>query len=266
MTRTIGEGKEGDQWTNIVDSEPTSNTNISSMGDTNYRWLGHHAWLPGSVFLHIGLDDLEGLDENSPSLPPLPLLNPLIPRMITVMGTHRFPVLSIFRLFSHPGSYAKTSEAAADAEMAQKHKDLDRLKGLISQSKLLQNPDGRGASSADADAGNYLLFVRSLQGPESILIDEVWRLWQYLGGANMDVSFFDVVEDTPPPEEAPSRGGRTRTGNRAVGAEDPRPTLGPNVRTRGTASGGQQTGRLPIRKASSKLSIQKHHSTKAAPF
>ncbi|ETI23136.1 hypothetical protein G647_04933 [Cladophialophora carrionii CBS 160.54] len=145
--------------------------------EMTYQRLGHHEWLPGSIFLHIGAGDLSSLvssslsssSSSSSSLPALPTDNPLIPPMLPVTDTYRFPVFSLDRLFSH-------------TPVPPTRQHTDEL------NELLSRPIFRPAQPhSETDS---LLFVRSLQGPARAVIEEVWRLWRYLGGQNMHVSFF----------------------------------------------------------------------------
>jgi hypothetical protein len=152
-----------------------------------YHHLGHREWRPGSILLHVGHSDLQSLrsaaNSSSRTLPPLSQTNPLIPPMIAVGDTYRFPVFSLYRLFTHAVADSQDSES-----------DMSRLRTLIAESQLLHNPDGNSPSSPDH--GDYLLRVQPRKGPGKDLIEEVWRLWQYLGGENMDVSFpAENVED-----------------------------------------------------------------------
>ena len=145
--------------------------------ESQYQRLGHQQWLPGSIFLHIGTKPIASVlspphSSQKGLLPALPENNPLIPPMIPVMRTYRFPVFSFYRLFTH-GSTATNSS------------DLDELRALLAHPSFDRRETNRQRDS------DYLLLVRSLQGPATTVIEEVWRLWQYLGGENMDVSFSD---------------------------------------------------------------------------
>ncbi|OAL37694.1 hypothetical protein AYO20_02871 [Fonsecaea nubica] len=148
--------------------------------EPDYYTLGHSEWLPGSVFLHVGNEDDAPpypSDSSMTPLPPLTSNNPLIPPMITVLDTYRFPVFSLRRLFANasaPGS-----------------SDLEELDSLIRRESIFQHP-----KTAD-----YLLLVRPIPGPAKAVIEEVWRLWRYLGGRNMDVSFASDTKGEPRPDK-----------------------------------------------------------------
>ncbi|EXJ63007.1 hypothetical protein A1O7_03451 [Cladophialophora yegresii CBS 114405] len=158
---------------------PSSSPSSSAPPESTYQRLGHPEWLPGSIFLHTGTSDFSTLisssssSSSSSSLPALPTDNPLIPPMLSVMDMHRFPVFSLDRLFSH-GPVAPSAQ------------HTDELNELLSR-QIFQPAHTLGGS-------DHLLFVRSLQGPAKTVIEEVWRLWRYLGGTNMDVSFFEVED------------------------------------------------------------------------
>ena len=149
--------------------------------ESQYQRLGHHEWLPGSAFLHVGskpiADILSSLPSNEESsFPPLPDNNSLIPPMLPVIETYRFPVFSLHRLFSHPWAATNSN-------------DLDELRSLLT------NPIFHCAQSVEQGQSDYLLFVRPLQGPGRTVIEEVWRLWRYLGGENMGVDFSETDPD-----------------------------------------------------------------------
>jgi hypothetical protein len=160
-------------------SQPSSPSFAAAApSESTYHRLGHHEWLPGSIFLHVGARDISSLlssTSSASSLPALPTDNPLLPPMLPVMDMHRFPVFSLDRLFSHT-PVAPSAQQTADLK------------------ELLARPIFQPAHAKHADPnreGDNLLFVRSLQGPAKTVIEEVWRLWRYLGGENMDVSFFE---------------------------------------------------------------------------
>ncbi|KIW71494.1 hypothetical protein PV04_03652 [Phialophora macrospora] len=147
--------------------------------ESTYHRLGHHEWLPGSIFLHSGARDISSLlasTSSASSLPALPTDNPLLPPMLPVMDTHRFPIFSLDRLFSH-------------TPVAPSAQQTDDLKELLAR-PIFQPTHSRYADPSRE--GDNLLFVRSLQGPAKTVIEEVWRLWRYLGGQNMDASFFEA--------------------------------------------------------------------------
>ncbi|OAP56756.1 hypothetical protein AYL99_08868 [Fonsecaea erecta] len=149
--------------------------------DAEYHALGHSEWLPGSIFLGIGNDDVANPDSSdsvSSSLPPLPSNNPLIPPMIAVSDTYRFPVFSLRHLF--------TNATAPNAS------DLEELNNLIRQESIFQHP--HQTSRGEGDAGGHLVLIRPVPGPAKAVIEEVWRLWRYLGGRNMDWSFTSGTE------------------------------------------------------------------------
>ena len=171
------------------DHAQTSPSTSSASPQPTYQDLGHVEWSPGSIFLHTGPGDIPSLLASRPAqqstLPPLPDSNPLIPPMISVMDTYRFPAFSVLRLFAHAGSAAKAE-------------DLEALKNLLSPyMEILRSPqpDVGGTERNEEAQDDHLLFIRSTQGPARIFIEEVWRLWRYLGGENMDVAFFSEDED-----------------------------------------------------------------------
>ncbi|KIW26714.1 uncharacterized protein PV07_06525 [Cladophialophora immunda] len=161
-----------------LDADPPVPTQISPLmaQEPEYHVLGHSEWLPGSIFLHVGNEDVAtpiSSASSSSSLPPLPSNNPLIPPMITVLDRYRFPVFSINHLFTNisvPGTF-----------------DLEELENLIRQESILQHPNK--TSSSRGGPGGYLLLIRPIPGPPKAVIEETWRLWRYLGGKNMDISF-----------------------------------------------------------------------------
>ncbi|KIW96718.1 uncharacterized protein Z519_02109 [Cladophialophora bantiana CBS 173.52] len=165
-----------------VDPFTTTHYPPSTAEEAEYHALGHSEWLPGSIFLRIGNDGIisPASSHFSPSsLPPLPLDNPLIPPMITVLDTYRFPVFSLRRLFANaPGPGIS---------------DMEELNRLIRQQSIFQPPNEASISSED-EKGDYLLLIRPLPGPAKAVIEEVWRLWRYLGGRNLDLNFASVTE------------------------------------------------------------------------
>lgn len=180
----------GSTWTRQSgDRDATLPDSISgsAVQRPDYHLLGHSEWLPGTIFLHVGSSDVSSrFPRSSPtssdqvsespsasSLPPVPS-NPLIPPMISVDDTYRFPVLSLPRLFSHQGH---RRNGTGD--------DLHELNALISQTPILQNPT--------PGADDYLVLVRPGAGPPKAVIKEVWALWRYLGGENMHPSLLESV-------------------------------------------------------------------------
>ncbi|KAJ9612003.1 hypothetical protein H2200_003598 [Cladophialophora chaetospira] len=181
-SRGIGNGDQADDSVTSDSStapDPDLSTSVeasvSAPARPTYHRLGHPDWLPGSILLYTG--------PNKPSfprpstIPPLPSGNPLTPPMIAVADTYRFPIFSIYRLFSHPPD---TPSHHADQDRA----ELDQL---LAQHAIFRSSDSTGVSSTAPVA--HLLLVRSLQGPARVVIEEIWRLWQYLGGENMDVEY-----------------------------------------------------------------------------
>ncbi|KIX93738.1 uncharacterized protein Z520_10644 [Fonsecaea multimorphosa CBS 102226] len=152
--------------------------------EAEYHPLGHSEWLPGSIFLRIGEDDVEtptSSDSSSSSLPPLPSNNPLVPPMISVLDTYRFPVFSLHALFTN-ASAPETS-------------DLEDLNSLIRRDSIFQHPDHQmSGGERDTRRPGHLLLILPVPGPAKAVIEEVWRLWRYLGGRNMDFSFFSENE------------------------------------------------------------------------
>ncbi len=138
-----------------------------------YNRLGHPEWLPGSIFLYTGSDELSF--PPSPSLPPLPGDNPLIPPMVTVSNKYRFPIFSLHRLFRN-----KTNSTISTGHLH------NELQNLFDQLANFRTPAG---NVTDAKHENHMLLIRPLQGPAKALIEETWRLWRYLGGESMDVAF-----------------------------------------------------------------------------
>lgn len=95
--------------------------------------------------------------------------------MVTVADTYRFPVFSIHRLFTH---------ATADGAP---NEDIDTLKRLISENPIF-GPLNNDAQDSDTQHG-HLLLIHPVPGPAVTLIEEIWQLWRYLGGENMDLEF-----------------------------------------------------------------------------
>ncbi|EXJ63589.1 uncharacterized protein A1O5_11350 [Cladophialophora psammophila CBS 110553] len=171
--------------TSNADVDPSMTTQYPpsfTAEEAEYHVLGHSEWLPGSIFLRIGNDGITSpasSGSSSSSLPPLPLDNPLIPPMITVLDTYRFPVFSLRLLFANapaPGT-----------------SDMEELNRLIRQQSVFQPPNEMSISSED-EKGDYLLLIRPLPGPAKAVIEEVWRLWRYLGGRNLDLTFASGTE------------------------------------------------------------------------
>ena len=167
----------------------SSSSSTDQAAETTYQRLGDAEWLPGSIFLHIGPSDISSRLSLCPAskstLPPLPGSNPLIPPMVAVMDTHRFPVFSLQRLFTY----------STTGPMPKTHSLEEELKALIAQHESFQFPQTAWGKDGPSKQWDYLVFVRSMQGPARTLVEEVWRLWRYLGGEKMDVSFFPEDED-----------------------------------------------------------------------
>lgn len=138
--------------------------------------LGHALIPPGSIFLHIGDGEISSLLSSASSppppstLPPLPQ-NPLNPAMLTVDSTYRFPIFSLSCLLNH--------DSQSDASISE-------LNSLISEHGILQRPASTPPSSAEA--GDYLILIRPGFRPLKAMIEEVWCLWRYLGGENVEMA------------------------------------------------------------------------------
>ena len=184
------EDDDEDEDENITpDDEPSSstNTNTPPHKDSQYRRLGHPEWLPGSIFLHIGNKSTTSLflpSSHPLTLPPLPPAqsNPLVPPMLPVMKTYRFPIFSLDRLFSHTTNtnttFPSTTTNTSDKEAKQ------TLLTVLAHESFHRVEQGRQIGS------DYLLFVRPVSGPTRAVIREVWKLWMYLGGENMGEEFW----------------------------------------------------------------------------
>lgn len=196
-TTKLTSSTESSEFT-VGSSHATQSGLTSIQGDqATYHSLGDVQWLPGSVFLHIGPGDIASLLRPSPedslsmsTLPPLPSdRNSLIPPMISVMDTFRFPVFSLNRLFTHAATVTTSAEATQQS-------DVSQLIALLSHPAFTCH-SGDGVGKDIQDGGDHLLLIRSLQGPGFAVVEEVWRLWRYLGGENMDIEF-DASFDRAP--------------------------------------------------------------------
>lgn len=160
---------------------------LSTDAGEQTAWPSDHLDIPSdSVFLHIGDNDTSALvsattsaatlatSSTTPSsstssqqqqLPPLPS-NPIIPPMLRVSARHRVPVFPMSRMFADP-----TTDST----------DLQDLRALLSgYSDVLRLPQTTSTGNED-----YLILVRPGVGPPKALVEEVWQLWRYLGGARM---------------------------------------------------------------------------------
>lgn len=223
-------------------SATQSDKHEANEGNVTNAPLGHAEWLPGSIFLHIGGGDMSSLlsrrttpsetpsttpqqstssfpspsPSPSPSasistLPPLPG-NALIPPMITVANTYRFPVFSLHHLLA-----TGTGPANQSTET-----DLHDLHTLISQTPTLQAPNsGTTTATESAAEKDHLLFIRRGVGPPKALVEEVWHLWRYLAGAKMHVRVehgADGAVDQPRVSDLESVRGNGRGNDRGNGS------------------------------------------------
>lgn len=180
-------------------------------------------WLAGSILLHIGKSDIDQLltstsrpTGTSQFLPPLPR-NPLIPPMIPVGGAYRLPVFSLHRLFT-----ASKNTPEIPHEISP---DLQELADIINtcpsfnlawppvmpNSPLYSPTTTTTTTEGDElqDPKDFLILIKSLPGGQRTLVDELWRLWRYIGGRAygkepaFDVTEFrrdSLLEDNPDPE------------------------------------------------------------------
>ncbi|KIX10269.1 uncharacterized protein Z518_01351 [Rhinocladiella mackenziei CBS 650.93] len=165
------EEESGHEETENGTTNSSTSTSHLAEGSEAKALLGHPHCVPGSIFLHIGETDTSVLLPPSPlnadsdrasALPPLPD-NPLVPPMITIADTYRMPVFPLRAMLSNDTGL-----------------DLDTLNSLLSRYAVLGNPDHNRT--------DHLLLVRPGPGPAKAVINEVWRLWRYLGGERMGES------------------------------------------------------------------------------
>lgn len=182
-----GEGREDVRFL----SEETTNSSAEAMSTTFSQFpamsgkgflLGHPDITPGTTFLHIGYGNISSLlsqhmtpntdtDMTHPSsysspfspssLPPLPSHN-LIPPMLTVDDTYRYPVFSLHQLLADPTSSSSSNDAAA-------------LDTLLQDTTAFRSP-------LPEDESDYLLLIRPGPGPAKQLVKEVWQLWRFVEG------------------------------------------------------------------------------------
>lgn len=161
-------------------------------------------WLAGSILLHIGKSDIEHLftpTAKSPGtsqyLPPLPR-NPLIPPMIPVGGAYRLPVFSLHRLFT----VSENSQGVPQGISADHQELADIINTcpsfnlawppVMPDSPLYSPTPEEGELEGSKD---FLILIKSLPGGQRTLVDEIWRLWRYIGGrAYGKEPVFDVTE------------------------------------------------------------------------
>lgn len=155
------------------------------------------SWLPGSILLHIGKGNLDTLlvPETDPSsasrrlLPPLPK-NSLIPTMVPVGGAYRIPAFSLHRFFTNSDDPDDIPESATA--------NLKELEDTINTcaSFNLSTPTATSSAplrptsplyspfpgSEQPTPENFFLLIKPFAGAQMNLIEEIWRLWRYMGG------------------------------------------------------------------------------------
>jgi len=154
------------------------------------------SWLPGSILLHIGKGNLDELmvPEITPSralrhLPRLPK-NSLIPTMVPVGGAYRIPAFSLHRFFTdsdHPDDIPDSATANL--------KELEDIINSCASFNLFaptatRSPPATPTSplyspfpgSEQPLPENFFLLIKPFAGAQMNLIEEIWRLWRYMGG------------------------------------------------------------------------------------
>jgi hypothetical protein len=169
----------------VDEGRPMSSTAAparETVAEEEHPPLGHPDWRPGSVLLHVGDGDLSALlaAPVSDLFPPLPASNPLIPPMVGVADTFRFPVFPLSRM------------------LAGDHGDLEEFRKLVSTLTVSGSSDSEPTIGSTGD--DRLILVRPAPGPPSAVVQEVWRLWRYLGGARMGRVSVDTDTTDPAPE------------------------------------------------------------------
>lgn len=147
-------------------------------------------WLAGSILLHIGRGDIEQLlspkgkpISSSPYLPPLPNNN-LIPPMIPVAGAYRLPVFSLHRLFAGPDD-TRTGHQEVSADLEEVADIINTCPSFnfawppVMPTSPLYSPAGDAVLQGPQD---FLVLIKSFPGGQKTLVEEIWRLWRYLGG------------------------------------------------------------------------------------
>ncbi|KEF61848.1 uncharacterized protein A1O9_03419, partial [Exophiala aquamarina CBS 119918] len=140
------------------------------------------SWLPGSILLHIGKGNLEKLlvPETEPSsasqrlLPPLPR-NSLIPTMVPIGGAYRIPAFSLHRFFTSSDNPNDIPESATA--------NLKELEDIINTCASFNLSTQTATSSAPPPIPqNFFLLIKPFAGAQKNLVEEIWRLWRYVGG------------------------------------------------------------------------------------
>lgn len=148
------------------------------------------SWLAGSILLHIGKGDIDTLliPETTPPSPsqPLPPLsrNSLIPAMVPVGGAYRIPVFSLHRLFTRSDDvqdipHQAVSDLTEIADAINTCASFNLVWPPVTPTSPLYSPF---TSSEPQIPENFLILIKPFPGAQKILIEEIWRLWRYLGG------------------------------------------------------------------------------------
>ncbi|KAK5064615.1 hypothetical protein LTR84_000449 [Exophiala bonariae] len=172
------------------------------------------SWLAGSILLHIGRGDIEQLLNSeskptpaSPYLPPLPKNN-MIPTMIPVAGAYRLPVFSVHHLFARPPNDTRPAHPEASADLSELADIINTCPSFnfawppVMPALPLYSPTGDAALQGPED---FLVLIKAFPGGPKTLIEEIWRLWRYIGGRayGHEPVFHDTAfRGDPVPEES----------------------------------------------------------------
>ena len=157
--------------------------------------LVHPNYIPGSIFLHFGDGDILSLLESSSefaptvavassTLPPLPSDNPLIPPMLNINDTFRFPIFPLWAMLETDDDVTELKKIVGYYPIFQLQQQCPASPQpltpteSVSQSRL--TPSEETGSSQ-----NYLVLLTPRVGPANSVIRETWRLWNYLGGKKL---------------------------------------------------------------------------------
>lgn len=148
------------------------------------------SWLAGSILLHIGKGDIDTLlvpettrSRTSQQLPPLPS-NSLIPAMVPVGGAYRIPVFSLHRFFTRSDDaqdipHQAVSDLTEMADIINTCASFNLVWPPVMPTSPLYSPF---TWSEPQIPENFLILIKPFPGPQKALIEEIWRLWRYIGG------------------------------------------------------------------------------------
>jgi hypothetical protein len=148
------------------------------------------SWLAGSILLHIGKGDIDKLlipeanpSKTSQQLPPLPS-NSLIPAMVPVGGAYRIPVFSLHRFFTRSDDvqdipHQAISDLTEIADIINTCASFNLVWPPVMPTSPLYSPF---TWSEPQIPENFLILIKPFPGAQKTLIEEIWRLWRYVGG------------------------------------------------------------------------------------